>query len=98
MGLSVPSTSYPMIFHAIPQFSGRVIVIVGLFRFLLLLLFILSGNTSGGRETGAGSDVRDHILDVDALESICEQTGPLRLDIHGDRLQDGQDLLVGTGS
>lgn len=81
-------------------------VVVGLFGFFLLLLFLLLGGSRGsgrssttgsrGTTTGtdAGSDVRDQILDVDSLQGLGEQTGPVRLDFDVGGLQDGRDLLI----
>jgi len=81
-------------------------VVVGLVGLLLLLLFLLlglggwsSGGGSGGSTssrggTDSGSDVGDQVLDVDALQGLGEEAGPVGLHLDVGGLQDGVDLLA----
>ena len=60
-----------------------------------------SGGGGGGRSsaggTDSGSDVGEEVLDVDALESLGEEAGPVGLHVDLGGLQDGLNLLTGDG-
>lgn len=79
-------------------------VVIGIFRLGFLLLLLLGGSwgSSGGGGWGSGSrcgtgsrsNVGDQVLDVDSLQSLGEQTRPVRLNIDVGGLKDGRDLLT----
>lgn len=88
----------------VEQTEAHVVVrLVGLLLLLLLLLLGLGGwssgggsrgSTTGGSGTNSGSDVGDQVLDVDALQGLGEETGPVGLHLDVGGLQDGVDLLT----
>ncbi len=68
-------------------------VVIRLLRGFLLFGLLLSG---GGRASCAntGSNVAQEVLDVDSLEGLGEEAGPVWLNVDLGGLQDGQDLLL----
>merc|ERR1719340_9811 len=76
--------------------------------FLLLGLLLLGlgggGGTTGGSATSSGTgssdtraDLGDQVLQVAALESLGEESGPVGLEVDSGSLEDGGDLLGGDG-
>ena len=86
----------------VEQAESHVVVrLLGLFLLGLLLgggRGSTSGSGGGGRSsaggTDSGSDVGEEVLDVDALESLGEEAGPVGLHVDLGGLQDGLDLLT----
>ena len=82
--------------------SHVVVLLLGLLLLLLLLGLRRGGGASGSRGGAsgggggpdAGADVGDEVLDVDALEGLGEEAGPVRLHVHLGGLQDGADLVT----
>ena len=81
--------------------SHVVVLLLGLLLLLLLLGLLGGGSRSagGGRagrggSAGARADVGDELLDVDALERLGEEAGPVRLHLDLGGLEDGADLVT----
>merc|ERR1719365_418508 len=79
--------------NLVEQAEAHVIVLLlGLF---LLLLLLGSLSSSGGSSTNSGPNVGNQGLEVSRLQSLGEETRPVRLNVDTSSLEDGGDLLRG---
>merc|ERR550519_2285091 len=89
----------------VEQTESHIVIFLLLFNLLFLLGWGItcsrclgSSSATGSRGSSyAASDVGDQVLQVNRLESLGEESGPVRLEFDISCLEDGGQLLGGDG-